>query len=111
MVGEAIFCNYLSAQNVLLICGHNSCRYQLAQRCPAAGIIVIGNAIAIIYPYISILGMHRLKIDIHRGLGRRDLICIRIGAKFAFMRSCLGGARSNSHFSVIPFSLQRLQTC
>ena len=35
--------------------------------------------------------MHRLKIDIYRGPGRSDLICIRMPANCAGMRSLHGG--------------------
>ena len=86
---EITACLDLGAQNVLLLWGHGSCRYQLAQRCPTATVSIVCHATFNFDQFV--LSVDRLKINIHRGLGRRDLICIRIPTNCAGMLSLHGG--------------------
>ena len=83
---EITACLDLGAQNVLLLWGHGSCR---SQRCPTATVSIVCHAAFNFDQFV--LSVDRLKIDIYRGPGRCDLICIRIPTIFAGMRSCLGG--------------------
>ena len=68
---EITACLDLGAQNVLLLWGHGSCCYQLAQRCPTATVSIVCHATFNFDQFV--LSVDRLKIDIYRS-GREGRI-------------------------------------
>ena len=82
MLHEITACLDLGAQNVLLLWGHGSCRYQLAQRCPTATVSIVCHATFNFDQFV--LSVDRLKINIHRGRIRGERP--RAGDRHIFVR-------------------------